>query len=293
MTTTDNDVVPDVSRETRLGSERERQFQREGFCVIPKIANERLLKLTRACAKRAIATQKEERPDRALSLGMHVDSYAYPELADIIGNPRAFDELARMGLTDIKFWKAVIISKPPGGPRLYWHQDCMLWHDPRSYSEVSPMIALMYYLEDTSRHNGCLRVIPGSHRKRIDLHQMGVAHEYGINSMQDPDDPRFSVRADEVDVPVHAGDLVICDARMFHAAHSNQSDQWRTVITVWFFPLFNDLIESVQCFVHHEMHGKHKGWPVSAFEKIDRLIPHYSGKAKPMEIDRTPDARLR
>lgn len=155
------------------------------------------------------------------------------------------------------------------------------------------MVALMYYLEDTSPHNGCLRVIPGSHRKRIDLHQMGVAHEYGINSMQDPDDQRFSDRADEVDVPVYAGDLVICDARTFHAAHSNQSDQWRTMITVWFFPLFSDLIESAQSFVHHEMHGKHEGWPVTALEKIDRLVPHYAGDAKPMEIDRTPDARLR
>ena len=73
-------------------------------------------------------------------------------------------ELQRMGLTDIKFWKAVIISKPPGGPRLYWHQDCIiqhrhrlpLWQDPRSYIDAPGMIFLMYYLEDTSRHNGCL-----------------------------------------------------------------------------------------------------------------------------------------
>ena len=47
-----------------------------------------------------------------------------------------------------KFWKAVIISKPPGSPRLYWHQDCIMWKDPSAYSEISPMLFFMYYLED-------------------------------------------------------------------------------------------------------------------------------------------------
>ena len=112
-------------------------------------------------------------------------------MADLIGNPKALVALAAMGLTDCRFWKAVIISKPPGGPLLYWHQDCMMWQDPRAYSDVSPMIFLMYYLEDTSRHNGCLRVLPGSHRRRHPLHAMGVAHTPDINRMDDLDDPRF------------------------------------------------------------------------------------------------------
>ena len=292
MANSGNYKAPHISPENGLGTERLRQFQRDGFCVVPGVADEQLLKLTRACAERAIAIQNEERLTRVLSLGLHIDSYNYPELAGLISNPRALGELARMGFTDIKFWKAVIISKPPGGPRLYWHQDCILWQDQRSYSHVSPMIALMYYLEDTSRHNGCLRVIPGSHRSHIDLHEIGVAHEYEIKNMQNPDDPRFADRTDEIDVPVKAGDLVIGDARMFHAAHSNQSDQWRTVITVWFFPLFTDLIKSVQSFVHHEMHNKHEDWPASALAKIDSLIPRYSGDVAPMEIVRTPDERL-
>ena len=37
------------------------------------------------------------------------------------------------------FVKAVVISKPGPSPRLYWHQDCMWWDDPRAYSDYSPM----------------------------------------------------------------------------------------------------------------------------------------------------------
>ena len=70
--------------------------------------------------------------------------------------------LEAMGFGGSRFWKAVIISKPGPSPRLYWHQDCMWWDDPRAYGDYSPMIFLMYYLDDTSRENGCLRLLTRS-----------------------------------------------------------------------------------------------------------------------------------
>ena len=286
-------TAPTLTPTDAVGAERLQQLQREGFCIIRGMAPPALIEHTRACAERAIATQDQERLARTRSPGTLIDSDGYPELADLIGNPATLDELHRMGFTDIKFWKAVIISKPPGGPRLYWHQDCMLWQDPRSYSEVPGMIFLMYYLEDTSRHNGCLRLLPGSHRHRLDLHDLGVAHESDINSMENAADPRFLDHEGEVDVPVRAGDLVVGDARMFHAAHSNESDQRRTVITIWFYPLFSQLLEPVQSYYHSEMHRKHADWPPDALAKIAPLIPRYAGGEPPMEVHRTPDERLR
>ena len=82
-------VAPEINPKTRLGSERLRQLQRDGFCVIRGMADEPLLELTRACAERAIATQGEERLAQTLSPGTLIDSDAYPELADIIGNAQA------------------------------------------------------------------------------------------------------------------------------------------------------------------------------------------------------------
>ena len=49
----------------------------------------------------------------------------------------------------------------------------------------------MYYPEDTSPYNGCLRVLPRSHRRRHPLHHIGQAHTKDINRMENPDDPRF------------------------------------------------------------------------------------------------------
>ncbi len=271
---------------------KRKQFQREGYCVLENIASEAILERTRACVRKAVATQDLEKLARARSPGTLIDSGPYPELAGIIGNPTALLALDKLGITNCKFWKAVIISKPPGGPRLYWHQDCMMWQDPRSYSDRPPMIFLMYYMEDTTRENGCLRVLPGIHRRRHVLHDMGVAHTPDINSIENPNDPRFHDYSNEEDVPMRAGDLVIGDARMFHATHANKSDQQRTVITIWFHPWFDDLLPGTQSWVHEECHRRHDDWPEAQLKEIAPVIPHYAGNEEPMKYNRVPDERL-
>jgi len=270
-----------------------RQLREDGFCVIANMADENLLNKTRACVEKALAEYDQEHRENTKAPGSLIDSNFYPELADLIGNPRALAALGQMGLEDIKFWKAVIISKPPGGPRLYWHQDCIMWQDARAYSDRAPMVFLMYYLEDTRRENGCLRLLPGSHKHRHALHNMGEAHTKDINRMDNPDDPRFLDYPNEVDVPVKAGDLVVGDARMFHATQENASDEQRTVITIWFHPFYSDLQEDTQSWIHEAFHRQHETWPADALEKISTLIPDYQGAAPPMELTRTPDERLR
>ena len=276
-----------VSPETRMT-----QLKQDGYCVIENMADGWLLDRTRACVDRALAAVDAERRARNKAPGSLIDSNGYPELADLIGNPRALVELDRMGLEDVKFWKAVIISKPAGGPRLYWHQDCLMWQDPRAYSDRPPMIFLMYYLEDTTPENGCLRLLPGTHRHRHLLHDMGEAHTREISRIENPDDPRFRDYPGEVDVPVRAGDLVLGDARMFHSAHTNQSAHKRTVITIWFHPFFSDLQEPTQSWIHKMMHSQHADWPEEALAKIGAVIPDYRGGVEPMEFDRKPDERL-
>ena len=276
------------SPETRMA-----QLMQDGFCVIKKMADDWLLDRTRACVDKALSEVDPERLAKTKAPGSLIDSDHYPELADLIGNPLALEELDRMGLKDVKFWKAVIISKPPGGPRLYWHQDCLMWQDPRAYSDRPPMIFLMYYLEDMTLENGCLRLLPGTHRHRHVLHGMGEAHTREINRIDNPDDPRFRDYPGEADVPIKAGDLVVGDARMFHSAHTNRSAQKRTVITIWFHPFFSDLQEPTQSWIHDLMHRQHANWPQEALEKIKPLIPDYRGTAEPMAQNRVPDERLR
>ena len=68
----------------------------------------------------------------------------------------------------------------------------------------------MYYLHDTRRENGCLRVIPGSHYRHNPLHDiMYEPHSYDLQTGADLTVDEFSDRPDEIDVPIKAADLLI------------------------------------------------------------------------------------
>jgi len=279
------DIAPaavDVDRKAR-------QLIHEGYCVLEDMLDAGTLRHTREVAMRAVRGLSEEQLEATRSPGTLINSNHHPGLAECVGNPKALAALEAMGFGGSKFWKAVIISKPGPSPRLYWHQDCMWWDDPRAYSDYSPMIFLMYYLDDTSRENGCLRLLPGSHRRWHELHEMGTAHTRDINRMDDEHDPRFADYPGEVDVPVRAGDLVVGDARMFHATHANTTGEYRTVITIWFHPLFEELQEPTQSWIHHAFHRQHAGWPPEALETIRPVIPDYGGTVAPPDFNRQPD----
>ena len=97
----------------------------------------------------------------------------------------------------------IILSKPAHGPPLYWHQDFMQWDSPRAATPWPTRIFLSYYLVDTTRENGCLRVIPGSHRTRHRLHDiLPDAHGEELQTLEDLSHPAFADNPDAVDVPL-------------------------------------------------------------------------------------------
>ncbi|MDA0335910.1 MAG: phytanoyl-CoA dioxygenase family protein [bacterium] len=153
----------------------------------------------------------------------------------IIDQPRQLAICQSLGLESLRAHDSVILlSKPAFGPPLYWHQDYMNWNSPAAATPWPTKIFLSYYLTDTNRTNGCLRVIPGTHKRRIDLHDiLPDAHGPVIQALEDFSHPAFLERTDSIDVPMRAGDLVIGDARLMHSAWPNQTDQRRTLILAW------------------------------------------------------------
>ena len=129
-----------------------------------------------------------------------------------------------------------IISKPPYAPALYWHQDWMRWDDPISLSPWPQTVFLNWYLADTNVANGCLRAIPGSHLRRLDLHEHLIPpHEGGGYEVEETNEWMFYDHPDAVDVPVKAGELMIGDARLLHGTHPNTTAERRTVLLGWYY----------------------------------------------------------
>lgn len=260
-----------------------------GFTTVPEVLPswlvERLRKATdRLCADRPLA-ERDSKKAQGTMIGVMED----PLFADLIAWSPALEVLRRMGFRSPTFTNGYVISKPPGGPRLFWHYDWFAWRDPGAFDVRPQQVFFMYYLTDTNRANGCLRVIPGSHRTRHSLHDvLGNPHDPSLSRADDPSSPAFGDAADEVDVPVRAGDLVIGDARMLHAAHANASSARRTVITLWFQPDFANLPERVQAQMVQKTQPIPDGWPTKARAKVRALQPRYDGSASPYGRDLYP-----
>lgn len=215
-------------------------------------------------------------------------------LAQLTAWPGALEALAALGFPQTKFLSGYILSKPPKGPALYWHQDWTYWNDPISLAETPPQLFLMYYLTDTTPLNGCLKVIPGSHRQRIGLHDaLPEAHTGATFSAQNnPDSPLFAAHPDEVNIEVKAGDLVIGDARVLHAAYANESAARRTCLTLWYFPAYEALPDSIKANIQRMQEPNFIPQHPQDIALMQGLMPTYEGNAEPQAWNRDPRSTL-
>ena len=240
--------------------EKRRQHLEDGFCVIENVLPPELLQEMRELTNRLIDAVPESDNEKQRATGSLIPVGRNPEFAKLATLQPALDAYRRMSFDDVRFTSGYVISKPPHSPPLFWHFDWMGWAHPRSYETEPVQTFFMYYLVDTNRSNGCLRVIPGSHLRDHPLHdQLEDAHTPAVVRAENLEMAEFTTQPDEVDVPVKAGDLVIGDSRLLHAAHANSTDARRTVITLWMFPNFGQLPPPLQAFVV-AVRGRNPQW---------------------------------
>jgi hypothetical protein len=228
-----------------------------------------------------------------------------PEYADIIASPALLKLLRDCGATDPRFTGGFLISKPGNGPPLFWHQDWWGWDDDGAYQPRAHQLFAMIYLTDTSVENGCLRVIPRSHRLDHLLHHLDTAHSEGMQQYKDPTNPAYADHPDQVAVPVNAGDVLIGDARLIHGAFANRTDEERPLLTLWFMPHWSAMPAEMRALAYK---GFLRGddipssvaqprtfldWPEPLRRRIAQLLPPDDGGVEPMRWNRLPDfARL-
>ena len=272
--------------------EKYEQLLQRGFVVCENFLDVATLNRLRGVTDRLIDTQPQADFDAFRSPGSLISVYEDPYFAELITFPEVLEIMAEMGFEDPKWASGYVAGKPPHSPRLFWHQDWWGWDDPCSYAPQLPMVFFLYYLTDTDRHNGCLRVIPGSHLKRHPLHaQVCDADTRELRRIENPDHPAFQSIPEEIDVPVCAGDVIIGDARLLHATHSNQSDQRSTVVAILYLPDYSSLSNSLPARISR--FRMPISWPSSAQTRIEPLIPTYHGERYPVLWHYVPGEMLR
>jgi ectoine hydroxylase-related dioxygenase (phytanoyl-CoA dioxygenase family) len=271
------------------------QLLESGYCIVKNVLDRAMIdELARVTDGLLDAVSESDRELFRYQGSNIFIAYQHAVFARLFAWPAALNALATMGFPRPKWLSSFLLSKPPHGLPLYWHQDWAAWGDPCSADISPPQIFLMYYLTDTCRENGCLRVIPGTHRKRIALHdQLPLAHtDASFNAPLDS--PGFCTHPDERDITVCAGDLVIGDARLLHAAHPNRTNQRRTCLTLWYAPDFESLSEPVQKWMARQKPlAQPEWWPGEVGKRMEPLVAWYHGSAESAKFDRQPNNFLK
>lgn len=265
------------------------QLLDEGYCVIRgALSSAWITRLRNATDMLLDAMPKHEQSDQR-STGSMIETFKCETCGKLAGHPDLHQALEGLGFSDWRYTSGYIISKPAHSPPLFWHFDWGGWNHPFSYGKMPVQLFIMAYLVDTNPHNGCLRVIPKSHIQEHRLHQsMGRAHTDELRRASDLSSIEFQADPDEADVAVQAGDLVIGDARLIHGAHANRSNDRRTVITLWFFPNYGSLPESIQGYVACRFRDEPEmaAWNPQVRQRLYDLRPVYNGKKEPLPFSR-------
>ena len=280
--------------------EKREQLISEGFCVFENVLKPEMVAKLNAMSEWTIAQVEPAHFEEHRAQGCIIPywNYPHPAFTELIAYPRAMSVLAELGFDHPKVWSGFVISKPPHSPPLYWHQDGVLWDHPISYTDTPQQYFLMYYLIDTNRSNGCLRVIPGSHLKRHPLHDLlGRRQAHAADEVRrgtDLNHPALERAEGEIEVAVNAGDVVIGDSRLLHSAHANQSDERRTVLTIWYWPAYECLPEEVRGLIADHITDKPEwaAWTEQTRSITGPLVPVREGETELIPLNNVPGEAL-
>ncbi len=274
----------------------------DGFVNFHNLFSTEEIATWRQTAQQTLDALDSAHRDRFRSNGSLCNIAELPAFAPLIGDPRITDAIASLGGNDIRWTSGYLISKPPGGDPLFWHQDWWGWDEAVSYQAFPAQLFVMIYLTDTRVENGCLRVIPGSHRSDHELHHLPAAHTKEIATEVDLASKTYASHPDEAALPVTVGDVLIGDSRLLHSAYANTTNEERPLLTLWYIPDWSGLPGSVQATLR-SIYSRHvvdiddgtedlmtaDDWPAETKAHIEHLVPHYTGNDQPTKWNRIPD----
>lgn len=144
----------------------------------------------------------------------------------LAAHPRVLDAVASILGPDILIWGSRWFPKQPRDPSFVaWHQDATYWG-----LQPPNLVTAWIALSESTRANGCVRIVPGTHRAPL-LPQRETADPHNALSRGQ----EIAVQVDEalaVDLELQPGELSLHHVGIVHGSKPNSSDKPRIGIAV-------------------------------------------------------------
>jgi hypothetical protein len=150
-----------------------------------------------------------------------------PGLHDILWNPRFVMAAAQLLGGPVRFWHDQLFCKPAGhGGVVAWHQDYSYWTRTKPIQHLTCWIGL----DDSTRENGCVLYVPGSHRWDL-LPITGLAGDMAAirNVLSEA---QWQVLQQPVAAEMPAGHAVFHHSLSVHGSEANRSPRPRRAVVL-------------------------------------------------------------
>jgi ectoine hydroxylase-related dioxygenase (phytanoyl-CoA dioxygenase family) len=200
------------------------RYKQDGYLVFPHVLDSDLVSL----ASRHVEWLQQTHPDTRPEQLHHQLMWEDPFWVRLVSDRRILDLVEPLIGPNIALFASHYICKPGGdGLPVLWHQDGSYW-------PLEPMEVVTAWLavDDSDEENGCMRVIPGSHRGPMlthHRHQRDAVLGTEIRT-EDLDESRA------VDVRLPAGSVSLHHPMLVHGSNPNLSSRRRCGLTIRYIP---------------------------------------------------------
>ena len=159
----------------------------------------------------------QERMDSVRRLLYFVDYEARTKA--IANHPKLLALTSRLLQDEAMMFQDMALIKPPNGREKPWHQD-------HAYFELTPetrVVGVWIALDPAGIENGCMRVMPGWHRR-------GKFSHFQIRDLQICDSDMDGLQEHRVAVPLEPGGCLIFDSYIPHGTPSNFTSMRRRAL---------------------------------------------------------------
>ncbi|MFT5111649.1 MAG: ectoine hydroxylase-related dioxygenase (phytanoyl-CoA dioxygenase family) [Parasphingorhabdus sp.] len=187
--------------------------------------------------------------------------------------PEILDMVEQVIGENIALWNSSFFAKPAYvGSRTPWHQDGEYW-------PIRPLATCTVWIavDASTTENGCLRVIPGSHRsKRLAQHHQNDAPGLALNLQLDEEE--FDEK-DAENIILEPGQVSLHDVYLYHGSEPNRSARPRRGMTLRYMPTTS--------VYHHDLETEFK--PEGVLDMSQRSLYLMRG----VDISNNNDFRIR
>lgn len=237
-----NPVFSELPQNYRLSEEQKSFYWENGYLVIKELIDftslysykQRFLQICKGIVDSPVMIVKEQalfeknlKPEEYIN---KLQEILYDDVFMTYGeHPRLLDVISQFIGDDITAIHSMFINKPPGTARHPPHQD--LFYFP--IRPVDKIIGSWTAVDHVNKDNGCLYVIPKSHKQDI-LYPHGDVPEAGKLYHGILNEETLAPEHARVSLDMAPGDTVLLHPRLLHGSGPNRTQRHRKAITVHF-----------------------------------------------------------